>query len=421
LDDAPTWVRCGALAFLVTSPSFAQAFFGLVLPERDLILFLIVWIACVRSFDRTGNRWAFCGALVAAQFVLYYKETAFVLVAGVAGVRLALAAWRARLVGITPARFARDRALELAHVALCAVFLATYVVAVGRHTKEWYVDPSGASPAITALAAYVRADLVIDLLAIAFAARVVLAAANRVRLDVLWDSLAAGALAFAAAYVKLGMVREYYLSPADVIGVLYLSRLAWMGRRAMHRAVVVAISFALSFLFWQNARDDAFAILAREELVDANVALASFLGARAAERPSSMTLFFPQTGGFQLMELSAFLRFKGLRLDDGNAANDAPILVVTSPHRFPGDLCHVSQEFRCRFAATPGAQDLIVFPPGRPTRAGIAALANAHELFHYRPSPTATQRFLRALAPSDQLLERPPAEAVVLGLGPDKS
>ena len=65
------------------------------------------------------------------------------------------------------------------------------------------------------------------------------------------------------------------------------------------------------------------------------------------------------------MEFSAFLGRKGLRPEVG-ALDPAstPAFVVKSPHRFPGDRCHPSQEFRCHYASTPLPNDLVVFLPG---------------------------------------------------------
>jgi hypothetical protein len=419
LDETPTWLRCGVMMFLVTLPGFVRSFFGLVYPERDMVVWLAIWLVCLQAFARTGSRSAFCGALVAAQFALYYKETAFVLVGGFAGARLLFAGWRdaGALKQGRYARFVKDHSLELAHLTLCAVFLIVYVVVIARHITAAYVNTEARAATTATLSGYVHSDFVVDVLAVVFGWRLVSAAFGRRALDAQWDPLAAGGLAFALAYVKLGIVRDYYLAPVDFIAVLYLARVAFNGLRAQRPVAVAGIVLVIAWAFAQNVSNAAFEVLAREEFVDGNVALASFLERHAGSHDGSgVSLFFPQTGGFQLMEFSAFLGRKGLR-PEGAALDPAstPAFLVKSPHRFPGDRCNPSQELRCRYASTPLPNDLVVFLPGRNVSASDLDSVRAHgrEVFHHRPEPTPVQRFLRALAPADRLSDRPTSESYV--------
>ena len=122
------------------------------------------------------------------------------------------------------------------------------------------------------------------MLAVVFAWRLVSAAVGRRALDALWDPLAAGALAYALAYVKLGIVRDYYLAPVDFIAVLYVARVAFDGLRAQRPVAVAGVVLVIAWAFAQNVSNAAFEVLAREEFVDGNVALASFLANAATDR-----------------------------------------------------------------------------------------------------------------------------------------
>src|SRR5512146_1149538 len=84
LDDTPAWFRCAVATFMILLPGVFVSFFGLVYPERDIVFWLAFWMLCVQAFDRTRSRTAFLAALVTAQFMLYYKETAFILIGGFA-------------------------------------------------------------------------------------------------------------------------------------------------------------------------------------------------------------------------------------------------------------------------------------------------------------------------------------------------
>jgi hypothetical protein len=245
----------------------------------------------------------------------------------------------------------------------------------------------------------------VDALALGVAARAALLLVRKRRPDAFWDSLAAAGLAFAAAYVKLGIVRSYYLAPADCVAVLYL---AWLGHAALHdkgRRAIAGGVFAVALVLQANLRDAASSILDRKQYVDANVHLASFLTTYARSHEPSVTLYFPDAGGFQIMEFSAFLRFKGLQADGmpirpqgGQAA-----FTVKTPHRYPGDACHPSQRFRCGFEPAPQPGDLIVFLPGRdvPVRDLATLKSAAGEAYHYCPTPTVVERLLRAIGSAD--------------------
>jgi hypothetical protein len=239
---------------------------------------------------------------------------------------------------------------------------------------------------------------------------------RKCRADAFWDSLAAAALVFAAAYVKLGIVRSYYLAPADCVAVLYL---AWMGYAALHDKgwrAIAGVVIAVALVVQQNIRDAASSMLDRKQFVDANVHLAAFLKTYAQSHEPSITLYIPDAGGFQIMEFSAFLRFKGLQADgmpirpQGGQVGFA----VKTPHRYPGDVCHPSQRFRCGYEPAPHPGDLIVFLPGRdvPVRDLATLTATAGEAYHYRPASALVERLLRAIG-SASAAESQPSDAYV--------
>jgi hypothetical protein len=212
------------------------------------------------------------------------------------------------------------------------------------------------------------------------------------------------------------MQREYYLAPADFVAALYLARLAHFAHlaygalRTERRLALAGAALLFGSAVQHNVSNAASYILSRKTYVDGNVRLVSFLESYSRARGGAeLTLFFPQVGGFQLMEFSAFLHYKGLR-SAGEAAPDSspgPTFVVKSPHRFPGDLCQPSQAFRCVYAPTPQPNELVVFLPGRqpPERALEALRSSTEELFHYHPESTTTVRMLRALVPADRMAD----------------
>jgi hypothetical protein len=414
LGDTPAWFRCAVATFMVLLPGVFVSFFGLVYPERDIVLWLALWMLCVRAFDRTRSRTAFCGALVTAQFMLYYKETAFILAGGFAVVRLAADWFRGRnpVKRRPAAQFAKDNLLEISHLVLCTVFLAVYVVVVARHVTESYaMTAGGPSSWLVSIGSYAKSDYLLDAFVLAVAGRLTWLAITRRALDSFWDPLAIGALCYGLAFVKLGMTREYYQAPVEFVGAMYVAWLAYAGL-PVRRTLIVALSLLVVGLVLQrNVSDAASRLLARKQYVEGNVRLASFLKdySRSHDR-MRLDLYFPQVGGFELMELSAFLQYKGLRSagDSIVGAPTSPGFIMKTAHRYPDDLCHPAEAFRCVPAPAPAPGDLLVFLSGReiPAEQIEALKTSAVEVFHFRPEPGRIERALDALVPAENKTER---------------
>ena len=411
LDEIPGWLRCCTLMFMMVLPSFVVAFFGIVYPERDMIVWLALWLVCLRAFDRTSRIWAFCGALVSAQCIVYYKEPAFILIGGFAASRLAIQAYRNRELFRRReyARFAAAHLLEISHLVVCAVFVAVYLIAIAPHIVHAYgATPDGLGAMGNALASYARSDWVLDVLALVVAWRITNSAVRRRPLDPLWDAVAIGALAYAIAFVKLGLIREYYQAPADFIAMLYLARLAYASLFAQPQRVALLAAIVIAWVFQRNVADAARRVLHRKQYVQANVHLVGFLRDYATSRGQRpLELYFPYVGGFELMELSAFLQLEGFDAGVGATTGTAggPRFVMKTAHRYPGDRCLASEPFQCVYAASPQPGDLVVYLAGHELSGStLESMRRAGpEVFHFRPRNSAVERVLGLLAPRDDL------------------
>lgn len=405
LAPAAIWLRCVVCAFVMTSPSFVISFFGLIYPERDIIFWMAAWLVSLVAHVRNGGRLSFAAALISAQCLLYYKEIVFLLVAGFAAGKLVLDAQRDRR------DFLRRHLLELSHLALCAVFVGVYFFAMRSATGESYAINAGrVGASLAAFDTYVQVDPLLIVLAVVVALRVVLVFTGKRAADPLWDSLAVGALIYVAAYIKLAMVRDYYTAPADFVAVIYLARVAYAELRSASIVVRAAVSLVVAVAFMQNLSTDAFAVLTRKEYVAASRQMVDALEQHAvSSRRDTVELFFPQVGGFQLMEFSAYLRYRGFRMLGDSTAREAnrPVVVVKGPHRFPEDVCQPSQNFKCLYAVAPARGDLVAFLPGREVSSAAVEELGGRQVFRVRPSSSWMLSALRMLAPTDRLVERP--------------
>jgi hypothetical protein len=402
LDEMPRWYRCVSTCLLLLVPSVVFSIFGLIYPERDVLLLLAVWLVALRSHDRSGGRTALATALIAAQCMLYYKETNFLLVGAFAGMRLVFDArtgWTEIKRG-GAAHYVRAHVLEIAHLVLCGAFAAIYLVTMRGGGPSYAMNIGRPGASLAALQTYAYSDPLLVVLAIVVALRIGLLLARKRAAHPLWDSLAIGALLMVAGYVKLAMVKDYYTAPADFIALIYLARLAYLElRTTVSRIAAAALTAGV---FYPYLGDSAYAVLSRKTYVDANIRMVDALQAYATStRADTVKLFFPQVGGFQLMEFSAYLRYRGFRmLGDRNAPSSGVTAIVSGPHRFPGDRCQPYQYFRCLYAPAPEPGSLVVLMPGRQASAAyVAELRGRGEpLFHGRAGSSAVERSLAALA-----------------------
>src|SRR5215472_16367870 len=132
-DELGVVARVSLAVVALLTPSIVFSLGDLPAPERSELLFLAGLILCVRRFEETeSTQWA-AGAVLCAQIMLYYKETAFLLVLGLAGGRLLLrygsrerARWDFRRL------FDRQGRLDLSLIGVAVFFLIYYLAANPR-------------------------------------------------------------------------------------------------------------------------------------------------------------------------------------------------------------------------------------------------------------------------------------------------
>ncbi len=156
------------------------------------------------------------------------------------------------------------------------------------------------------------------------------------------------------------------MAPADLIAIVYLARgaILWLVRPTASRVAVVAIAFLCITV--HNAAFSTFRTMERKNVVGLNIQLAEFLRSyREPGNADSVELFFPYADGKRLMELSAYLRYKGFQLV-GQSVGDAsagPPLVIEGREQFPNNRCIGYRDYTCIHAESPKDGSLIVVLP----------------------------------------------------------
>jgi hypothetical protein len=394
LDDELSIVARAALAILaLLTPSILLSFSVLLLPERDVVLFLVCLVLSIKRFEQTrSSAWA-VAAIVCAQLMIYNKETAFLLVFAFAGSRLIL---RCRDPAKGPGwdfHRLRDREsrLDLCLAALATLFLLYYFVQMGIHPNMNYAERNRHSR-LGNLLSYIKVDLLAFLLMAMVVGRVYLILRHRVAPLPLWDGLAVGAVPYFLSFLYLGIFAPWYLAPVDLIAVLYVGRFAVLSWKALHPwSKIAALILAFTMLL-QGISRSGLTVFDLKNSIRAKVEMASVIAARyrsAAGR--GIRLFFPFSGPWETDQFACYLNYRGVPAEgDFCKAADPNGVGLAIANNGPGAGW---QSLTGHAEGGPRPGDLvIVLPDAEASLAEVSAYRERGEpLFSYEPPPVIPQ------------------------------
>lgn len=354
------------LSAVMLAPSFVIAFSGLVYPERNILFWLAVIVLCLQRHSKTGEHKYFIGCLAATQFALYYKETVVVFIVTYASARLLLAYYsKGRNRHISWRALARENALSLGMLAVSGIYVTLFLAAMLPHRSLSYIASTHENVG-SALLAYLRIDCIPFVLAVIVIVRLGRFVVSKCELDPLWDSLALAACVVFACTIGLRLYSGYYLAPVDLIAVLYLGRLAsaWISKPSWLRRSLVAGVFLC--VMAQSVAYSWFRVVERKNVIALKGQFADFLRGYVPDvKDSTVELFFPYANGYRLMELSAFLRYRGFQPagQQVNSPEAGPSFAVEGRELFNDSRCVEYRDYSCTHRESPEAGALIVVLP----------------------------------------------------------
>jgi len=383
--------RVTLILVLLVTPSIVIIFSGLIYSEANVIAGFACLLWCVSRFQEAGKkRWAI-GAVLFAQVVLYYKETAFLLVGGMAvGDMICRSFERYASQG----RFLSFRdpkiQLDMVLIALVAVFLLYYRAAMYPIFGMGYGEQSKIP-----FAQVLLSDIRVDILAWVFVAvalvRFYLVARSRVNVWPLWDGLALAGVATFAAYLYLQMASGYYLAPIDFISVLYLGRIAFLGKRGLvHTArwVVVAL---IGIVILQDVSLSAFRVYEAKNTIHGKAEEGQAIALLYRTHPKKVKkLFFPYANAFDILEFGAYLNYLGVPIEQKGQGGAQRSVVELAGRSILTDGPCGYRTFICHPESEPRAGDLVVILPDDPKVANASVSGSAKvgaPLITYSPAP----------------------------------
>ena len=390
-DEMSITARAALTALVLTSTGVVYVFTGLLYSDRNLIVWLICMVYCIKRFDRGFSPGWAVAAAVCAQIMIYYKEPAFLLLLTFAASRLVFRSRTLRPTGGLRSLLRHKASrLDLCLCFLGGLFFLYYVAAMLPHLNKQYAEQQAMS-----LGQVVLFYLKLDLLAWFFAAvvlrRFYLIWRRRVEPSQLWDALAFGGLVYFAAYLYLRLAAVYYLAPVDVIAVLYLGRLTFQAWESMHLRTKAAAIALVAVVLVQDVSFSALRLVERKNVIHAKTELASAIKARySSDTQNPQRLFFPFATPYVIMEFGSYLHYRGVPVegapDQPAGANNVKLVSELVANDGP---CMDFRSLICHSAGQPERGDLVIVLPD--DNASIARTTPYRDggsvLFSYEPYP----------------------------------
>jgi hypothetical protein len=358
--------RLLVLAAIMLAPSFIIPFSGFVYPERSVLLWQSILLLCLLpSSHDSAPRASTIGALVATQFVLYYKETAVVFIVAYALSSILLEIYTGSRHRSSWQTIARAQAIQLGMLGLAAIYAVMFLAIVSSSHKLSYVAALKQSLASTVVA-YFQIDWLLAIFLVVTAVRAVRILSHGARVDPLWDSLAIGAGAYYLAIIGLRIYSPYYMAPADFIALLYVARLAVPLLQEQRTVLSYAVAAIFLCFAVHRAVYSSFHMMERKDIITSKRQLSDFMkDYLVAGNQGTVELYFPYASGYSLMELSSYFRYKGLPLvrQQEKGGTPQPGIVIVGREQFEDNHCVPYRDYVCLHSdhAPPGA--LIVLMP----------------------------------------------------------
>jgi hypothetical protein len=385
--------RVALIILVLITPSILISFSGLIYLEWNLTFCLVCLAWSVKCFEQTrSTAWA-VAALVSSQFMLYFKETAFLLLLGFAVARLLLRCWNMKHAGWDLKRLRDPESrLDICLALLVVPFLLYYLAAMYPNYRTSYADESRL-PLRQVLASYVKLDLLVWALVAVMLARIFLILRRKVAPSPLWDGLALAGIAYFAGYLTLRMYSAYYLAPVDLIAALYLGRLAILSVENIGPRERLWVLALLSLVLLQDLSLAAFRMYERKNVIHAKAEMGRMIEARYESDPQSVErLFFPFADPFPILEFASYLNYLGVPVEQVPAGSVATGSVVLVGKAIEKDGPCGYRTFVCHPGSRPNPGDLVVVLPDTLTyELNSYRQQGTGPLFSYRPRPAIPQ------------------------------
>jgi hypothetical protein len=397
-EELSIQARAALIILALITPSILISFSGLIYAEANIIFLLVCLAWCVKRFEQTQSKaWA-VAALVSSQFMLYYKETAFLLLLGFVVGRLLLRCWNMdhERWDFKRLRDPESR-LDMCLVLMVATFLLYYLAAMYPNYRTGYADDFRL-PLSEVLSSYLKLDLLAWVFVAVVLTRSSLIMRRKVISSPFWDGLALAGIGCFVSYLILRVESAYYLAPVDLIAVLYVGRLTILSMEKMSVGFKLWTLALLSLILLQDISLSAFRMYERKNVIHAKAEIGRVIKARYESNPQDVKrLFFPFTNPFHILEFASYLSYIGVPVEEVPLGSSAANTVEMVGEAIKKDGPCGYRTFACHPGSRPDPGDLVVVLPDDLTRTdelNSYRQQGAGPFFSYNPRPSIPQWLL---------------------------
>jgi hypothetical protein len=372
LRDWSVPLRVWSLTAAMLAPSFVIPFTGLIYPERNILFWIGILMFCLERSSSSRNAIYVIGCFVATHCLLYYKEPMVVFVVAYAISRLLL---NVRLAWGQSRRswpeFAATNAIPIGMMGIASIYTFFFLLfTVSAAQKFEYIHKRALDTRMDTIWTYIQRDWLLPIFCAVVFYRLVGFCLRKKHLDPLWDSLAFGAICYFLVLVGVRIYADWYLAFVDLIALLYLvgSCRSWLQEGSSVRTKVVIAASLLIVI--HNAAYSTLAVVERKQVIRFERRLVDFLKSyKGSGDEAEIKLYFPFSTGYQLMELSSYLNYRGIPILGPNspASRASARFAISGRGNFPGSRCVPYREYPCFHSdeAKPGSL-IIVSPEDHP-------------------------------------------------------
>jgi hypothetical protein len=383
--------RVGLIALVFITPSILISLSGLIYSEANIVFCLACLVWFVKRFERTRSvAWA-VAAVISSQLMLYFKETAFLLLLGFALGRLLLRCWKTDQGGWNFRRLRDPESrLDMCLALLVVPFFLYYIAAMFPNYGMRYASEFRLSVQ-QVFVSYLKLDLLVWVLAAVVLIRVVKILRRKVAPALLWDGLALAGVSCFAGYLLLRMHSAYFLAPVDLIAVLYLGHLMVPSLQNKGLGTRCAALALLCLVGFQDLSLSAFRMYEKKNVIHAKAEMGQMIADWYRSDPEKVKrLYFPFATPFHILEFASYLNYLGVPVeqDPTDSPTARSVLLVGKVIEKEGPCGY--RKFICHPGGQPDHGDLTVVFPDDPTRAdGLVPFKQeqVERIFCYHPRP----------------------------------
>ncbi|MDJ0580272.1 hypothetical protein [Crocosphaera sp.] len=399
------------IILILMTPSFVQSYFSLIIPERNLIFWLTLFILFIQRFDSKKSLYNFIFIVTISQFIIYYKEPSFLFISGFALSRL-LIKFIERQQTVKSIKniinFIHQNWLEISLLLLSALFVLLYIITILPNITSSYVEQRNELTRLMVLTKYLSFSPLLSIFLLTISSRIILVSQSKIKFDLLWDSLAIGALFYFLAYIVLNLYATYYLAPVDFIAILYCSIIAdkFLNINKYNSLILL---FLITLLSSYQIYNSSYIIVTKKLFADGRIKAVEFIQKELkAEKYLDYTnLVFPGNRNYDVMEFSAFMNYKNIPLFPhkkypSQSSMSSSIAMIKIQQKNPKDNCvpYISY-LKCYYSPSLQINDRIVILPQLPNgllSEDIQQFKDNYQLiYHYDPYSSDLQWMIKIL------------------------